>query len=51
VALATHNYPGRVPNPRGHGTPVSVISSGRLGELYASMLGVDPATFARYAAY
>ncbi len=49
VALGTHNYPGRIPDPRGHGTPVSVISSGRVGELDASVLGVDPATFARYA--
>jgi putative ABC transport system permease protein len=48
VALRTHNYPGRIPDPRGHGSPVTVISNGRLGDLDASVLGVDPATFARY---
>jgi putative ABC transport system permease protein len=49
VALRTHNYPGRIPDPRGHGSPVTVISNGRVGELDAGVLGVDPATFARYA--
>src|SRR5206468_4189787 len=39
----------RIPNPRGHGTPVSVIGNGRVGELDTSVLGVDPATFPRYA--
>jgi putative ABC transport system permease protein len=51
VALVTRAEPGVTPDPAGHGTPVAVIREGEVDELETQVLGVDRATFARWATW